>query len=75
MAKYRDFRAMAVRAAFASGSDGIVFTNTSRDTLDKEWGELSEEDRINWRDLADLLQEILHSPLTLSEPTDKNITH
>lgn len=75
MANFQDFRAMAVRAAIATGTDGIVFTETSRDTLDDNWEELSEETRRNWRDLAELLHEILRTPLQVSQPTDTTITH
>ncbi len=66
---------MAVRAAFATGSDGVVFTTTSRDTFEKDWEALTEEDRTNWIELAELLHEILRTPLTVNTPTGINITH
>lgn len=66
---------MAVRAAMATGTDGIVFSVTSTDTLEDKWEALSEETRRNWRDLSELLTEILRTPLTVSETADKTITH
>ncbi len=75
MCNHRDFVAMAVRAAFATGSDGIVFSNTSRDTLENDWEALSEETRTNWVDLSELLIETLRHPLTVTNPTDTTITH
>ncbi len=75
MYNHRDFIAMAVRAAFATGSDGVVFSNTSRDALEHDWEALSEETRTNWRDLSELLTETLRHPLTVINPTDTTVTH
>ncbi len=73
--KFRDFQARAIRAALASSSDGIVFSETSRDALEKSWEALSEETRNNWRELAQLLSAILRNDLTPITNLDTNTRH
>lgn len=64
MAKYDDFKAMAIRAVHATFSDGIVFSDESRDSFEKKWEELPEATRKQWRDLSEILFTILDRPLT-----------
>lgn len=62
-----NWRAMAVRAAFAAGSDGIVFENDSLDTFEEDWEALDETTRRNWQELTDLLIETLRPSFRLTE--------
>lgn len=68
MVEMKQFRAMAVRAAFAVETDGVVFSETSRDTLDKDWEQLPEETRKHWEELAELLSYTLNPSRRLTAP-------
>lgn len=76
MVQMKQFRAMAVRAAFATQTDGVVFSETSRDALEKEYRDLPKETQENWEELAELLSYILNPsrPLTAINQSTKT-TH
>jgi hypothetical protein len=56
------FRARAVRAALSTMSDGIVFTNDSQDSYEKNFEQLESVTQQHWLDLSELLEAML-SPI------------